>query len=303
MSVLPLLCLAVLACTKPAPPGAAAAPSPFLGSWKAEDGTQLWVTETALYVFDDTRWRARVPVLQWTDTGPRTCYRGLPAPALLAQADNGLLWAGGKQPVLLTRHAASGLAERTQPRVLLAPPPPVSSEVSRALAAELSRRAAADQAARTGPKERLAEVDADNRVWLEETLATVGWPDPARFGLQATKDAWLLVQHLGGIDLLTSVAQQIEGIEGLEEEWALLVDRVAVFRNEPQRFGHQARALPAGGIALLPVTSPAQVNAAREALGLVPWPIYLGYFEAGGELPVLDCTTDPTQTVPATPPG
>ena len=71
--------------------------------------------------------------------------------------------------------------------------------------------------------------------------------------------------------------------------------------GEPQRFGHQARVMPDGGLAILPVTSPAEVKRERVNLGLIPWSTYLGDFEAGDSLTLLNCSDKPSQKISATP--
>ena len=131
----------------------------------------------------------------------------------------------------------------------------------------------------------------------------VGWIDPERFGVAATKDAWLLVQHSGDLGLMLAVAPRLRGVEELAEEWALTVDRIASKLGEPQRFGTHARGMPDGALAVLPVTDAERVRQQRAALGLSPWSAYLADFDAGDALPLLDCTAAPSETVPAKPAG
>ncbi len=284
-------------------------PAPFLGMWVGDDGTELLVTREAVYWLDATRWRARWPVLAWSEAGPTVCARGVPRTDVVAQAEGGLRLTLPTGAVVLAPQASgpkaggaqSALVARLQARVLPEPPPPVSAEAAAALAAELARRAAADQEARTGPQGDPRAVDADNRRWLREQVDAVGWIDPERFGLAATKDAWLLVQHSGDLGLMLAVAPRLRGVEGLAEEWALTVDRVASWLGEPQRFGTQARGMPDGALAVLPVTDAERVRQQRAALGLPSWSSYLADFEAGDRLPLLDCTAAPSETVPAKP--
>lgn len=297
--------LALLGCQKPQPPAlldGAHRADDFLGTWKAADGTELLVTRTAIDRFDATRWLGRMPILEWTAEGPTVCDRGRFVEGSLTHTYGMLILKRGDRTVGLERHSDPAVSTRGQARILPEPPPAVSAELAAAIAAELARRIAADQAVRSGQGGDRRTIDAENRRWLEEQMAAVGWIDPERFGLQATQDATLLVQHSSDLALMMAVAPRIRGVEALRSEWVLMVDRLAVKLGEPQQFGTQARVLPDGGLAVSPITSPAQVSAARAAAGLEPWPVYLGGFEAGTTLPLLDCTQTPSETVPATPP-
>lgn len=74
------------------------------------------------------------------------------------------------------------------------------------LQAELERRAALDQEARSAvdgwsddPRTELWDVvnavDADNSGWLIDVVTEQGWPQLSEIGEEAATNAWLLAQH------------------------------------------------------------------------------------------------------------
>ena len=282
-------------------------PEPFLGAWKGDDGAEVFVTRTAVYRFDSNGWRGRLPILGWTEDGPRLCDRGL----VLADAltlDSGrlrlllLLLLPHEQEnteLVLSRHSETAVPPRIQARVLLEPPPPVSAEQVAALKAELERRAARMAVPRDADAD--AALSSEQHAWFIDQLDTVGWIDPERFGLEATQHAAALAYHLPDLTLQMAVAPRLAGFEGLAHWRALLLDSIAAQLGEPQRFGTATRALPDGTLAVAPVDGPERVAEERLALGLDPWHVYLSQLGDTSAWPILDCTETPTQTVPAAP--
>jgi hypothetical protein len=285
------------------------AADPFLGMWIGDDGTELLVTRESIYHLDSTRWLGRWPVLKWSETGPTLCDRGLPNSETLVQEGGVLHLKLLSESVVLTRQPTGptagrqqmNLISRLQARVLPEPPPVLSTDEVAVITSELSRRVKAEQDVRIAKGGDMDRIDTDNLHWLRETIDSVGWIDSERFGLPATKAAWLLVQHSGDVGLLMAVAARLRNVTGLSEEWALTIDRLQTKLSEPQRFGHQARVMPDGGLAILPVTNPAEVKRERENLRLIPWSTYLGGFESGDSLPLLNCTDNPSERVSVTP--
>ena len=86
-----------------------------------------------------------------------------------------------------------------------------------------------------------------------------------------------------------------------EVDDSITVDRIDARLGEPQRFGTQARGMPDGALAMLPVTDPERVRQRRAVLGLPSWASYLANFDAGDTLPLLSCTDGLLETVPARP--
>ena len=58
---------------------------PFLGMWIGDDGTEILVTRDFVYHLDSTRWLGRWRILDWSDTGPMVCDRGMPNSETFAQ--------------------------------------------------------------------------------------------------------------------------------------------------------------------------------------------------------------------------
>ncbi len=91
---------------------------------------------------------------------------------------------------------------------------------------------------------RVREVDRRNTKRIKELLQEHGWFRVSRFGREADRNAWLLVQHAD-----QDRAFQEKTLELLEQEmakgetdpgnYAYLHDRVAIASGEPQRYGTQ----------------------------------------------------------------
>ena len=158
---------------------------------------------------------------------------------------------------------------------------------------ELLDRVAADQAARermvsgmragSAPDSAtiadLSAVDSANTAWLQDMIVRHGWPDSATVGDDGASAAFLLVQHADRdtafqarvLPLLESAHRrgQAEG-----QHVALLTDRLARARGEPQVYGTQA-ALRDGRLAVDPIRDSSGVDARRAAMGLPPLAEYL----------------------------
>jgi hypothetical protein len=113
------------------------------------------------------------------------------------------------------------------------------------LRAELLRRVALDQAARTeGDWEKVAAVDAGNLPWFKSVVAEVGWPGRSMVGEDGAHAAWLLAQHADTdpafqrtcLDLLT---EAVESGEAMPRELAYLTDRVLLAEGQQQEYGTQ----------------------------------------------------------------
>lgn len=162
-----------------------------------------------------------------------------------------------------------------------------------ALKAELLQRVAADQAARermvtamragsapdSATMARLSAVDSANTAWLQSMVERHGWPDRATVGDDGASAAFLLVQHAD-----RDTAFQARVLPALEaahrrgqaqgQHVALLTDRLARARGEPQVYGTQA-ALRDGRMAVDPIRDSSGVDARRAAMGMPPLEEYL----------------------------
>lgn len=180
-----------------------------------------------------------------------------------------------------------------------------------ALAKELTRRVAVDQAARkdlinfmaehkiagtvdpmkmgdkiaADYKARIARVrdaDRDNIKWLKEIVAKQGWPGKSLVGSAGSQNAWLLVQHADADrDFQESCLKKMEAMPRGEIEpknLAYLTDRVLVGRGKKQKYGTQA-VFQNGKAVASPVEDPDNVDARRKSVGLQPLADYLKIIE------------------------
>lgn len=160
---------------------------------------------------------------------------------------------------------------------------------------ELATRANADQAIRSRldysrmsdpTQQRLMQqmgiVDRANTARLKVLLEQCGFPDERRFGEQARRHAWLLVQHADHdvafqkhvLSLLEKTAAQ-RG-EPVGRSFAYLSDRIAVAERRPQLYGTQLMAPVEQPCAFEfnPMDDRERVEARRATLGLPPLDIY-----------------------------
>jgi hypothetical protein len=159
--------------------------------------------------------------------------------------------------------------------------------------AELLQRVAADQAARerivavtragseldSATIAGVSAVDSANVAWLKEMVERRGWPDRASVGEDGASAAFLLVQHAD-----RDTAFQARVLPALEaahrrgeaqgQHVALLTDRLAGARGEPQLYGTQTT-MRDGRIVLNPLRDSSGVDARRAQMGLPPLQEYL----------------------------
>jgi hypothetical protein len=154
-----------------------------------------------------------------------------------------------------------------------------------ALRVELLDRGHRDQAARdsvfgrgmefdSSALRRMQQVDMDNTQWLKELVAREGWPTTARVGEEASKSAFLILQHAVHDPefqrmMLDTIAQAFARGEVDGQSYALLHDRVAVQSGGRQRYGSQAQ-LRNGRIVFSPMEDSSKVDSLRRTVGLPP---------------------------------
>lgn len=139
--------------------------------------------------------------------------------------------------------------------------------------------------------ERAAEADRRHAIRLGEIVERNGWPDRDRFGPEASRAAFLIVQHAGHdpefqerMLPLVETAARSGTIEPAEV--AFLTDRVRVSQGRPQAYGTQygfvqdesggAVADAEGNLQYLPpvVEDPDNLDDRRAEMGLGPWREY-----------------------------
>lgn len=149
----------------------------------------------------------------------------------------------------------------------------------------LAQRQVEDQAVRIDPRRRseMAKVDADNTAYLRAQVAAIGWIDVARFGVEASNTAFLLVQHSGDLQFMQACLPAIERDLKAKrlpdgQPYALLYDRVQLYLGKPQRFGSQLVSSSTGEMVVYDLEDPAHVDQRRAAIGMVPLAQYLSSF-------------------------
>lgn len=110
---------------------------------------------------------------------------------------------------------------------------------------------------------------------LEAIVDDHGWPGSGRVGEEASRAAWILLQHA-----ISRPDVQHRGLRWLQEavargeappvQAAMLEDRVRVLEGRPQLWGTQFDWDDDGALGSLPVDDPARVEERRRALGLPP---------------------------------
>lgn len=121
---------------------------------------------------------------------------------------------------------------------------------------------------------RMAAVDSANTTWLKGVVAQRGWPGRSLVGTEPSSVAFLIVQHAvhDSAFQARALALMEHGVatgEVAGSDVAMLADRVAVHRGEPQRYGTQAKLLD-GRLILEPIADSAHVDQRRAALGMPP---------------------------------
>jgi hypothetical protein len=125
----------------------------------------------------------------------------------------------------------------------------------------------------------MLSVDSANTTWLKAVVARQGWPGRSRVGPEASEAAFLIVQHAVHDSAFQARALALMGRAAAAgevpgSEVAMLADRVAVHRGQPQRYGTQAKIVD-GRVVLDPIADSAHVDERRKALGMPPLHEYL----------------------------
>lgn len=117
----------------------------------------------------------------------------------------------------------------------------------------------------------IGPIDAANTAWLKTVIPADGWFRISRDGDEATRNAWLIVQHSPDRAWQAEIAKRMEPLAKVGEvrggDYALIYDRVVTFAGRPQYYGSQYSCKD-GRWVLNPVRDPAGVDARRKALGM-----------------------------------
>ena len=118
--------------------------------------------------------------------------------------------------------------------------------------------------------ERLHDANAGE---LRKIIAEIGYPTAAKVGPEASRAAWVVVQHAIGHPALlrrcaTLLAEAVNDGEADPLPLAYLTDRIAVREGRPQRYGTQFDWDESGQLSPNPCDDPDRVAARRLSLGL-----------------------------------
>ena len=148
------------------------------------------------------------------------------------------------------------------------------------LRAELLRRVERDQAARMAwwdDPDRdwtpVRAVDSENLPFLIEQITRHGWLGSDLVGVDGAHACWLMSQHAPSVYQHAWLPLMSAAVEhGLAERRDLvyLADRVAMHRDQPQRYGTQSLGWADTDTRLWPLRNPGEVNTWRTEVGLEP---------------------------------
>ena len=120
---------------------------------------------------------------------------------------------------------------------------------------------------------RMTAIDCDNTAWLKQQLPRIGWFTIPKYGEEADKAAWHLVQHADRepafqVEMLARL-QALPPGETSGTRIGYLWDRVATKKGQPQRYGTQGQCK---GDQWVPNESedPANLDKRRASLGMEP---------------------------------
>jgi len=126
--------------------------------------------------------------------------------------------------------------------------------------------------------EEWRRVDTGNTRWLDELVATRGWPGRTLVGADGAGAAWLLAQHADrDPELQRSFLEAPRGAvaagEASRANLAYLEDRVRVHDGRPQLYGTQFTVTD-GEFGRCPIEDPARLDERRAEAGLDPFAAY-----------------------------
>ncbi len=132
-------------------------------------------------------------------------------------------------------------------------------------------------AALVAVRRQVDAVDRANQQALLAMLPPEGWFTVARYGPEASRAAFLIVQHADP-DLMRRFVPALEPLAAKGEipggEFALMYDRLALSEGRRQRYGSQVKC-EAGKWVTLPLEDPETLDQRRAAVGLGPHADYL----------------------------
>ncbi|MFZ1301150.1 MAG: DUF6624 domain-containing protein [Candidatus Microsaccharimonas sp.] len=147
-------------------------------------------------------------------------------------------------------------------------------KIDHSLANKLLEMAEADRSMRTNFLDSNADwdssVDEDNQTQLMEIVKETGWPIISKIGSEASRAAWLIVQHASNLEFMEYCLGLMEVLPASEIDpanVAYLKDRVLMMNGKPQVYGTQYQGI-GNDMQLWPIDDMEHVDERRASLGL-----------------------------------
>ena len=127
---------------------------------------------------------------------------------------------------------------------------------------------------------RMCETDGENTAWLKADVAANGWFLISAHGEDASRAAWLMVQHADRDrafqrHVLGLLEPLVEAGETDPSNYAYLHDRVAVGANRPQRYGTQGQCAARNVWEPFALEAPERVDELRDDVDIGPLADYV----------------------------
>ena len=133
------------------------------------------------------------------------------------------------------------------------------------------------KAAYTAMWEQITPIDEANQKAVLEMLPPEGWFTISRYGKEASRAAFLIVQH-GNVELWRRFVPVLEPLAAMGEvegsHFALMYDRLETMEGRKQRYGSQM-SCKAGKWVPAPIEAPEELDARRAKFGMEPYAGYL----------------------------
>lgn len=173
-------------------------------------------------------------------------------------------------------------------------------EIPGAVRQELLRLGVEDQTPRQGlTPEKMQDTlfiqdmmrgDSARSLRLRAIVEEYGWPDSSRVGSEASHAAFLILQHSPDHAFQKKMMPTLEELAEKRaippDEAAMLIDRVLMHENVPQRYGTQFK-MDNGRLVLHPVENEAELDEMRAGMGLPPLDEYMRIMEELYKAPVV----------------
>ncbi|WP_294347268.1 DUF6624 domain-containing protein [uncultured Sphingobacterium sp.] len=124
-----------------------------------------------------------------------------------------------------------------------------------------------------GYNEEMKTLHNKNAKILDKIMNTIGYPTAEKVGKEASDATWLIIQHaIEQPEFMKRSAQllktAVKSNKADPRNLAYLTDRIAIFQDQPQRYGTQFDWDENGNLSAHKVDDVIKVNKRRKAIGL-----------------------------------